>query len=332
MSPEQARGAAVDKRADIWAFGVVLFEMLTGRVCSRRRYRHRRLAAVVKTEPDWSALPPGTPPRLRELLRRCLAKDRKQRLHDVGDARIELTEIATIGEQPEGPPAVATTGRRARRIALIATPAVLALAAVAVGFFLLGRGNAPPAGTPRFKRLTFREGSISNARFTPDGNAVIYSAQWEGRRPEIFESRTDGSSTSPIPGLGGFGLFSVASNRELAVGERINAILHGGGRGRSRYGRRRAARPNCASTIFDGPSSCLTEGWQSSDVKAARTFSRYPRDMSSTGPVATSATCGCRVMDSVGHSLNTCPSMIREGRWASWKAGARPCLPRSSRT
>ena len=180
------------------------------------------LAAVVKTEPDWNALPRGTPPRLRELLRRCLAKDRKQRLHDIGDARIELTEIATFGEQPERSSSVATTVRRVRRIALVATPAAVVVGAVAIGFFLLGRTSAPHAGTPTFRRLTFREGSISDARFTQDGNAVLYSAQWEGRGPEIFESRTDGSSTSPHPGLSGFALFSVASGGELAVGERIN--------------------------------------------------------------------------------------------------------------
>ena len=224
MAPEQARGAAVDKRADIWAFGAVLFEMLTGRACFTGDTVTDVLAAVVKTEPDWSALPADTPPRLRGLLRRCLAKDRKQRLHDVGDARIELTEIATIGEQPEGSPAVATTARRARRFALIAMPAVLALAAVAVGFFLLGRGIARQAGTPRFERLTFREGYISNARFTQGGTSVVYSAQWEGREPEIFESPTDGSSTHQWPGLTGFALFSVGSKGDLAVGRRNNAV------------------------------------------------------------------------------------------------------------
>jgi len=90
MAPEQARGAVVDKRADIWAFGVVLFEMLAGKACFAGDTVTDVLAAVVKTEPEWSALPPGTPPRLRELLQRCLTKDRKQRLHDIGDARLEL--------------------------------------------------------------------------------------------------------------------------------------------------------------------------------------------------------------------------------------------------
>jgi len=89
--PEQARGAVVDKRADIWAFGVVLFEMLTAKACFAGDTVTDVLAAVVKTEPEWSGFRPAIA-RLRELLQRCLTKDRKQRLHDIGDARLELEE------------------------------------------------------------------------------------------------------------------------------------------------------------------------------------------------------------------------------------------------
>jgi eukaryotic-like serine/threonine-protein kinase len=224
MAPEQARGAVVDKRADVWAFGAVLFEMLTGKACFAGDTVTDVLAAVVKSEPDWSALPPGTPLPLRELLRRCLAKDRKQRLHDVGDARIVLADVTTVGERPERPLTGATTARRARRIALIAAPAVLVLAAVAVGFFMLGRADAPRPLPPTFTRLTFREGSISNARFVPGGNSVVYSARWEGRPPEVFESLADGSSTRSLPGLGGFVLFSVANNGDLAIGNRTSSV------------------------------------------------------------------------------------------------------------
>jgi serine/threonine protein kinase len=95
MSPEQARGAAVDKRTDIWAFGVVLFEMLTGRPCFPGDSVTDILAAVVKSDPDWAALPADTPRSVRDLLRRCLAKDRRQRLHDIADARLEIEAALT---------------------------------------------------------------------------------------------------------------------------------------------------------------------------------------------------------------------------------------------
>jgi serine/threonine-protein kinase len=92
MSPEQARAQAVDRRADIWAFGAVLFEMLSGRPAFHGETVTDILASVVKLEPDWSALPPSTPPAIVRLMHRCLKKDRKQRLQAIGDARITIEE------------------------------------------------------------------------------------------------------------------------------------------------------------------------------------------------------------------------------------------------
>jgi len=92
MSPEQARGRTADKRADIWAFGVVLHEMLTGKQLFGGETVSDTLAAVITKEPDWEALPASNPPRIRQLLRRCLTKDHKQRLRDIGEARIAIEE------------------------------------------------------------------------------------------------------------------------------------------------------------------------------------------------------------------------------------------------
>src|SRR5688500_17939274 len=92
MSPEQARGQAVDKRSDIWAFGCLVYEMLTGRRAFEGETVSDTLAAILRGEVDWSALPASTPVALRKLLAHCLEKDRKKRLHDIGDARFELDE------------------------------------------------------------------------------------------------------------------------------------------------------------------------------------------------------------------------------------------------
>jgi serine/threonine protein kinase len=92
MSPEQARGLGVDKRTDIWAFGCVLFEMLTGCGAFAADTGCDSLVKVVREEPDWSTLPPATPEVIRRLIQRCLRKDAAQRLHDIADARIEVDD------------------------------------------------------------------------------------------------------------------------------------------------------------------------------------------------------------------------------------------------
>ena len=93
MTPEQARGKAVDKRADVWAFGCVLYEMLAARSPFAGETISDTIAKTLEREPDWHALPASTPKRIRELLRRCLQKDPHDRLHHIADARIEIEEV-----------------------------------------------------------------------------------------------------------------------------------------------------------------------------------------------------------------------------------------------
>ena len=100
MSPEQARGQAVDKRADIWAFGCVLFEMLTGRMAFSGETTSDTIAAILERQPDWSALPAATPPKVRHLLAHCLEKDPKRRWRDIGDVRIGLGRRARERQLP----------------------------------------------------------------------------------------------------------------------------------------------------------------------------------------------------------------------------------------
>jgi eukaryotic-like serine/threonine-protein kinase len=96
MSPEQARGLPIDKRTDIWAFGCVLYEMLMGRRAFEGQHVSETLASVLKTEPDWTALPAETPPPIHRLLRRLLERDLGRRLHDIGDARIEIEDASQV--------------------------------------------------------------------------------------------------------------------------------------------------------------------------------------------------------------------------------------------
>src|ERR1700674_2272121 len=109
MSPEQARGKAVDKRTDIWAFGCVLYELLTGKAAFHGEDVTDILAAVVRAEPDWQALPAATPVKIRDLLGRCLQKDKTQRLRDAGDARIEFQEALTAPPTADAPTAAPAT-------------------------------------------------------------------------------------------------------------------------------------------------------------------------------------------------------------------------------
>src|SRR5277367_1345450 len=134
MSPEQAKGKAVDRRADIWAFGCVLYEMLTGHLAFSGETVTDTLAAVIMKDPDWSQLPTATPVRVRVPLQRCLQKDPKQRLRDIGDARISLDEVLS-GAPDATAPAASSTSRPSSRLWLsVVIASVLALAAAVFGF------------------------------------------------------------------------------------------------------------------------------------------------------------------------------------------------------
>jgi eukaryotic-like serine/threonine-protein kinase len=148
MSPEQARGGAVDKRADIWAFGVVLYEMLTGERLFQGESSLDTLAAVIGKELDLARLPGATPARLRELLRHCLERNPKNRLHDMADARLELEEAL----QRPGGEAPAAAGKRKLSPWLVGTAAAVTLTFVLVGLVRSSRPKPAP-GTDAPKRI-----------------------------------------------------------------------------------------------------------------------------------------------------------------------------------
>jgi len=228
MSPEQARGQAVDKRTDIWAFGCVLYEMLTGRAAFAGDTVSDTLARVLEGEPAWDRLPPATPPHVRRLLHRCLEKKPKERLRDIGDARVDLDERSGIA------PELARTGllRSRRAIALWAVIGVAVTAAVAgaIGWVL------KPTSTPVISRfshvlnqdLPFTQTSRSLAAVAPDGSAAVYTASGRLYRRALNEldaypiRGTDGAPSTPFFSPDGqtLGYWDAAAGelRRIAVG------------------------------------------------------------------------------------------------------------------
>jgi Tol biopolymer transport system component len=190
MSPEQARGRAVDKRTDIWAFGCVLYELLTGKQAFHGEDVTDILAAVVRAEPDWTALPPSIPTKIRDLLRRCLQKDKRLRLRDAGDAQIEIHEaLAAPSTALEVTMGHATRNWRER----IAWGAAAAFALIASAFaiaFLLREPKSPEA--MRFFVPLPETWTLAGPGASASGVSAPLSVSPDGRRIVLLARNADG--------------------------------------------------------------------------------------------------------------------------------------------
>ena len=214
MSPEQARGQAVDRRTDLWAFGCVLYEMLSGKKAFDGATVTDVLAAVVAGEPDWDKLPVGTPASVRRLLRRCLEKDARKRLRDAGDASLLLDENPE--DAKTGPMPVVAPGRRSFLLPVLG--ALIAVAGLAGGWWLAhSRHESKAASNVQFKRVTYAEGMLRSARFAPDGQTIVYGAAWNGPPTKLYLARTESPDPVPIAAPPAE-LFSISKSGELAVG------------------------------------------------------------------------------------------------------------------
>ncbi len=183
MSPEQARGKPVDKRSDIWAFGSVLLEMLTGRQTFGGETVTDVIAAIVARDPDWGALPADTPQGIKKLLHRCLEKELDNRLHDIADARIEIEEIAEAVESGALPSSeVGAVSTKGREKLWLATTIGLAIVALTLGWLLLSRPESeerviraqiPPPEGMQYETAANSPGSVT---LSPDGRRFAFAA------------------------------------------------------------------------------------------------------------------------------------------------------------
>ena len=202
MSPEQAKGKAVDKRADIWAYGCVLFEMLSGRPPFTGETVSETLADVMKSAPPWQTLSASVPANLQELIRRCLVKEPRQRIRDVGDVRLAL-EGAFETAAPQTT-ASATSSAPGGRLAWVAF-AVASLAAVALAIPTVRHlREAPPPSPPemRLEITTPPTADPVSLAISPDGQTIVFVTTEEGRSRLSLRS-LDAVSARPLPGTEG---------------------------------------------------------------------------------------------------------------------------------
>jgi serine/threonine-protein kinase len=203
MSPEQARGQTVDKRTDIWAFGCVLFEMLTGKRAFDGATASDVMANVLQKEPDWAALPVSTPASVRGLIVRCLDRDQKRRLRDIGDVRADLDDTTSAQ-------AAVVAARRQPRMMLAAWLAATIVVAAGTGL-LVWRLKPSPAATSRREAVTRflvtpAEGIPplveSRLAMSPDGRRIAYVAGHNGV-PSLYVQEVDQFAGRLIPGTAG---------------------------------------------------------------------------------------------------------------------------------
>ncbi len=223
MSPEQVRAKPTDNRSDIFSFGAILYEMISGKRAFHGESAADTMSAILREEtPELSETARNVPPGLERIVRHCLEKHPAQRFQSAGDLAFDLESLTEIsattksGAQAAVQQASVQTSRRS----LVAAAAVLTLAAAMLGLgWWLGRGTGP-AAPPEYQQITFRTGSIGNARFTPDGS-IVYSAAWDGGAGQLYMARTDENGSREL-GLKDAELLSISKSGELAI--RLNTV------------------------------------------------------------------------------------------------------------
>src|ERR1700722_3128808 len=223
MSPEQVRGIAVDARSDIFSFGAILYEMLSGKRAFHRDTAADTMSAILKEDPpDFAETNRNVSPALERIVQHCLEKNPESRFHSASDIAFDLEHLSGISSTTARAIPAAGAPPRGKLMAMVAGSLALGLVMLGVGWWL-GRGSAH-APLAEYQQITFRTGSIGNARFTPDGS-VVYSASWDGCDNQLYISRTDDPGSREL-GIKDAELLSISKGGELAI--RLNSENHGG--------------------------------------------------------------------------------------------------------
>jgi eukaryotic-like serine/threonine-protein kinase len=214
MSPEQVRGRPIDYRSDIFSFGAVLYEMLSGKRAFQGESPADTLSAILKEDPtDLSEMKQSVSPVLNRILRRCLEKDPAERFQSASDLAFDLETLSGASTQSVET-ARPLKSNKSNRLLLVAVCSVFVVAITAAAF-LVGR-RASKSLPASFHQLTFRRGTVNAARFASDGHTIVYSASWNGNPSAIFVSRSEMPVSNSL-GFPNAKLLAVSSSGELAV-------------------------------------------------------------------------------------------------------------------
>jgi Tol biopolymer transport system component len=224
MSPEQVRGVAVDARSDIFSFGAILYEMLSGKRAFHGETAADTMSAILREEPpELNETNRNVSPALERMVQHCLEKNPEQRFHSASDIAFDLEHLTGVSGSTAKVAAVESARPRGKLLAALAGVVVLAVVMLGLGWWLGSRGHGP-AGMAEYQQITFRTGSIGNARFTPDGS-IVYSAAWDGGEEQLYMSRTDDPGAREL-GIKDAELLSISKGGELAI--RLRTVFPGG--------------------------------------------------------------------------------------------------------
>jgi serine/threonine protein kinase len=299
MAPEQARGLAIDKRADLWAFGVVIYEMLTGRRPFEGETLSDVIATVLRGEIDWSRLPQDIPDELRTLLRRCLERDPENRMHDAADARLMIVDAQRAG--PGSTRARRTSLLTWRMWFLVGTSVA---AAIVGGALLRPDVFRTPPSPERIPLVRFtiepspEVGGISNVTLSADGRFIVFEGQVEGES-RLFLRRLDTLESQALPGTeGGRWPFTSPDGAWIGFfrdGKIYKVSTHGGD-------------PLAMCDVRGGPGAVWTE---SGRIVFSRTWLSGLSQVSADGGVASILTTPDRARQEIGHWW---PAVLPGGR------------------
>jgi len=215
MSPEQVRGKSSDSRSDIFSFGAVLYEMVSGKRAFRGESAVETMSAILKEDPpDLAETNRNVSPALERIVRHCLEKNPAERFQSARDVAFNLEALTDISTSTRGGVRALPEEKSARRWALPLVGACLLLASW-IGLYLFARRGTAPSN-PTFHEVTFRNGIIWDARFAPDGQTIIYGAAWDGAPQEMFSTRYDSSDSRSI-GLTSAQILGISSKGEMAI-------------------------------------------------------------------------------------------------------------------